>query len=373
VRSLRETPLAPTHRALGARMVEFGGFLMPVQYTSILAEHAAVRERAGLFDVSHMGEIFLAGPDAIAAAERLVTCPVSSLAVGAVRYGCLCNDQGGTVDDVTVYRLTETSLFFCVNASNVEKDFSWICEHAGDPAGVCVENRSARFGLIALQGPLAEGVLQRLTDLSLAGLRRFRFQHGKVAGQSVLVSRTGYTGADGFELYLEDGDVVALWNALLAAGSPLGLQPAGLGARDTLRLEAALPLYGHELDDDTSPLEAGLDRFVKLEQGGFIGCDAIRARRARGHTRALAGFLLEDPGVARAGHPIVYDGREVGSVTSGAPSPTLGKSIGLAWVPPLLAARGTLLAVRVRGRDLRAHVVETPFVPKMDRGARSQA
>lgn len=370
---LHETPLAAAHRAHGARMVEFGGFLMPVQYGSILAEHAAVRERAGLFDVSHMGEIHLRGPGAIAAAERLVTCPVASLAVGAVRYGCLCNEAGGTVDDVTVYRLAADALFFCVNASNVEKDFEWIVRHAGDPAAVRVENRSDRVGLVALQGPLAQDVLAHLTDLPLTDLRRFRFREGRVAGEDVLLSRTGYTGADGFELYVDAARVVALWDALLAAGGPLGLVPAGLGARDTLRLEAALPLYGHELDDATSPLEAGLARFVKLDAGGFIGCEAIRARLARGHTRALAGFVLEDPGIARSGHSIVHAGTEVGTVTSGAPSPTLGRSIGLGWVPPGLAATGTEISVRVRGRDLRARVVETPFVRKDDRGARPGA
>jgi aminomethyltransferase len=349
-------------------MVEFGGFLMPVQYTGIKDEHAAVRERAGLFDVSHMGEIFLAGPDAVAAAERLVTCPVASLAIGAVRYGCLCNETGGTVDDVTVYRLAEDALFFCVNASNIEKDFRWIRDHAGDPARVRVEDRSERFGLLALQGPRSEAILQPLTEMPLAGLRRFRFVEGRIASLPVTISRTGYTGADGFELYVDAKDVVVLWNALLAEGRPFGLQPAGLGARDTLRLEAALPLYGHELDDDTSPLEAGLDRFVKLEQGGFIGFDAVRARQASGHERTLAGFVLEDPGVARAGYAIVHDGAEVGVVTSGAPSPTLGQSIGLGWVPPALASKGSAIAIRVRGRDLRARVVDTPFVRKAARG-----
>ena len=367
--ALRETPLAATHRALGARMVEFGGFLMPVQYASILAEHAAVRERAGIFDVSHMGEIHLSGAGAVAAAERLVTCPVASLAVGAVRYGCLCNEAGGTVDDVTVYRLAEDALFFCVNASNVEKDFAWIAAHAGDPATVRVENRSDRVGLLALQGPLAQDVLARVTDLPLAALRRFRFAEGRVAGEDAVVSRTGYTGSDGFELYVAADRVVALWEALLAAGGPLGLVPAGLGALVTQPPNTALhPLALHDALP-TSPAQAGLARFVKLDAGGFIGCDAIRARLARGHTRALAGFVLEDPGIARAGHPIVHAGREVGAVTSGAPSPTLGRSIGLGWVPPALAAKGTEIAVRVRGRDLRARVVETPFVRKAGHAA----
>ncbi len=370
--ALRETPLSRTHRDLGARMVEFGGFLMPVQYSSILAEHAAVRERAGLFDVCHMGEIHLSGPGAVAAAERLVTCPVASLAVGAVRYGCLCNERGGTVDDVTIYRTASDAVFFCVNAANIAKDLDWIRRHAARAGGVRVEDRSESTGLLALQGPQAEAILRRTTDLSIADLRRFRFCEGTVAGEPALVSRTGYTGSDGFELYLRAGSVVAVWNALLAKGGSLGLEPAGLGARDTLRLEAALPLYGHELDDETSPLEAGLDRFVKLAEGGFLGCDAIRRRLAQGHTRALAGFVLEDPGVARAGYPVVSGGREVGRVTSGAPSPTLGRSIGLAWVPPSLAPKGTAFAVRVRGRDLRARVVETPFVRKAGRRVPAQ-
>lgn len=369
----RETPLARAHRDLGARMVEFGGFLMPVQYASIVAEHTAVRERAGLFDVCHMGEIHLTGPDAVAAAERLVTCPVASLAVGAVRYGCLCNERGGTVDDVTVYRTDANAVFFCVNAANIAKDVDWIRRHADHGAAVRVEDRSDDVGLLALQGPLAETILQRLTDVPLSELRRFRFREGAVAGEKALVSRTGYTGSDGFELYLPASGVVAVWEALLAVGRPAGLEPAGLGARDTLRLEAALPLYGHELDDDTSPLEAGLGRFVKLSEGGFVGCEAIRERLARGHRRALAGFVLDDPGVARAGYPVVSGGSEVGRVTSGAPSPTLGRSIGLAWVPPALAAQGTPIAVRVRGRDLRARVVETPFVRKAGRPASAQA
>ncbi len=364
--ALKSTPLAATHRALGARMVEFGGFEMPVQYTSILEEHAAVRERAGLFDVSHMGQIHLAGPRAAAAAEWLVTCPVDTLRIGGVRYGCLCNEQGGTVDDVTIYRLADDALFLCVNAANIAKDFAWIREHAGPD--VRIEDRSEREGLLALQGPRSPEILAALCDVPLEGIRRFRFVEGRVAGRPALLSRTGYTGADGFELYLESGALEVVFAALLEKGRPLGLLPAGLGARDTLRLEAALPLYGHELDDDTSPLEAGLDRFVKLARGGFLGAEAIRARRDRGHVRALAGFVLEDPGVARAGYALVAGGEEVGRVTSGAPSPTLGRSIGLGWLPPALATPGSSIAVRVRGRDLRARVVETPFVKKVDGG-----
>ena len=357
--TLRRTPLAETHRRLGARMVEFAGFEMPVQYRSILEEHAAVRERAGLFDVSHMGQIHLRGPQAVAAAERLVSCPVASLRPGRVRYGLLCNEAGGVVDDVTVYRLAEDALFFCVNAANLEKDARWIGDHAG---GARVEDRSDATGLLALQGPASLAVLERAGGPSMASLRRFRFVEGAVAGVPTLISRTGYTGSDGFELYCAADDAVALWDALLEAGRGAGLVPVGLGARDTLRLEAALPLYGHELDDDTTPLEAGLDRFVDLDGGSFLGVEALRRQRAAGVARRLVGFELEERGVARAGYALLHGGAEVGRVTSGAPSPTLGKSIGLGYVPAALAPVGTQLGVRIRDQEVRARVVPTPFV-----------
>ncbi len=354
---LRKTPLNERHRALGARMVPFGGWDMPVQYDSIVEEHRAVRESAGLFDVSHMGQIWLRGPEAVAAAERLVTCPVASLAPGRVRYGILCNEAGGTVDDVTVYRVDEQTLFLCVNASNIEKDYRWVVRHAGDAE---VRNESDATGLLALQGPEATARLAGLCEADLGSLRRFRFLEAKVAGSTALVSRTGYTGADGYEIYLPAAATETVFDALLEAGA----KPAGLGARDTLRLEAALPLYGHELDDETSPLAAGLDRFVKLEAGGFLGADALAREAADGPARRLVGFVLDDPGVARAEYPLAAEGREIGVVTSGAPSPTLGKSIGLGYVPPALAAEGTSLDVVIRGRNKRAHVVSTPFVTK---------
>ena len=357
---LKRTPLAETHRRLGARMVDFAGFEMPVSYTSILQEHAAVRERAGLFDVSHMGQIHLTGPEAVATAEHLLTCPVASLRPGAVRYGLLCNEAGGVVDDITVYRLGTETLFLCVNASNIEKDHRWIAAHSRP--GARVEDRSARFGLLALQGPASVAVLSQLGAATAGTLRRFTFLETQVAGADVLVSRTGYTGSDGFELYLDADRTPAVWDALLEAGRPLGLQPCGLGARDTLRLEAALPLYGHELDDSTSPLEARLDRFVKLAAGGFVGAEAIARRKADGHPRLLVGFELEERGVARAGHAITHGGATVGVVTSGAPSPSLGRSIGLGYVPPSLASVGTRLEIVIRERGVAGRVVETPFV-----------
>jgi aminomethyltransferase len=316
-----------------------------------------VRERVGLFDVSHMGQIDLEGPAAIATAERLLTRPVASLAVGRVRYGLLCNEEGGVIDDVTFYRLAPDALMLCVNAANIETDWRWIARHAPPQAGA--RNRSDETGLLALQGPLAARVLARAAGPEIAALARWAFVRRSVAGCPALVSRTGYTGSDGFEIYTSAQDVVAVFEALLAQGAPDGLVPVGLGARDTLRLEAAMPLYGHELDATTSPLEAGLGRYVALERGGFIGAEAI-ARR--GITRRLVGFELLVPGVARADHEVVHGGRTVGRVTSGAPSPTLGKSIGLAYVPPDLAAPGTRLEIRIRGRACAARVVETPFV-----------
>ena len=355
----RRTPLYESHRALGARIVPFAGFDMPVQYTSILEEHAAVRNAAGLFDVSHMGEIHLSGPGAVASVERLVTCPVASLQTGRVRYGLLCNEDGGVVDDVTVYRLADDALFLCVNASNIEKDYRWIVRHA--LADARVEDRSDRFGLLALQGPASTAILSRVATLPPA-MKRFRFVEGAVAGAQALISHTGYTGSDGFELYVAADDTVRVWNALLEAGKPLGLLPCGLGARDTLRLEAALPLYGHELDDTTSPLEAGLARFVKREAGGFVGAEAIERRASEAATRALAGFVVEDRGVARAEYPILKSGQRVGVVTSGAPSPTLGKSIGLGYVPPALAVPGTPIEIGIRERAVAARIVATPFL-----------
>jgi aminomethyltransferase len=358
--ALRRTPLFDVHRALGARLVPFAGFEMPVQYRSILEEHAAVRERAGLFDVSHMGQLWLSGPSAIADAEKLLSCRVASLKPGRVRYGLLCNERGGVVDDVTLYRVAPARVFLCVNASNIEKDYRWV---VGRTAGSTdVRNASDETCLLALQGPASDAILAPLAADDLARVRFFAFTETTLAGVRVLVSRTGYTHAGGFEIYGPAGEAEKLWRAIAAAGEAHGLVPAGLGARDTLRLEAALPLYGHELDDETSPLEARLERFVKLDAGGFIGAEALRAQRAAGIRRALVGFVVEGRGIARAEHELAHAGVVIGRVTSGAPSPTLGKPIGLGYVPPPLAATGTKLDVMVRGQTVPARVVETPFV-----------
>jgi len=358
--TLKRTPLYDVHRRLGARMIEFGGFELPVQYSSIREEHCAVREAAGLFDASHMGQIELEGLAAIAAADALFSRNLKDLAPGRVVYGLLCNEKGGVVDDITGYRIAETSAFWCVNAANIEKDWSWILTHIASPIGL--RDASDDTGLLALQGPASAAILERVGAPEAAALRRFRCARMEAAGCAVLVSRTGYTGADGFEIYLDRGNLPQLFENLLAEGAPLGLIPAGLGARDTLRLEAALPLYGHELDEDTSPLAAGLDRFLDCEGRSFLGSDAIARAREAGVPSRLVGFALEDRGVARAGCAVVREGKTIGRVTSGAPSPTLGKSIGLAYVPAEVAPPGSGFEVVVRDRTLRARVVDTPFV-----------
>jgi aminomethyltransferase len=341
-------------------MVEFAGFLMPLQYTSIRAEHLAVRSAAGLFDISHMGQIAFEGPAAVSTAERLLSRSVASLRPGRVRYGLLCNEDGGVIDDVTFFRLADSALFLVVNAANVEKVYRWVVQNSPPEAGV--RNSSEETAMLALQGPASAEVMRAVCDGGVADIRRYAFDRASVAGCPALVSRTGYTGSDGFEIVAGAGDGERLFESLLEEGARAGLVPAGLGARDTLRLEAALPLYGHELDETTSPLEAGLGRFVELEGRDFIGAEAIRERRDAGHSRALVGFELEGRGVARAGYPVAAGGEVVGVVTSGAPSPTLGKSIGLAYVPPALAAPGNRIDILIRGRSTPARVVETPFV-----------
>jgi aminomethyltransferase len=290
----------------------------------------------------------------------LLTRRVASLRPGGVRYGLLCNEDGGVIDDVTFFRLADSALFLVVNAANVEKVYRWVVRYS--PAAAGVRNTSEETAMFAVQGPASAEVMKTVCDAEVADIRRYRFDRAAVAGCPALVSRTGYTGSDGFEIFAGAGDGERVFESLLEGGAGAGLVPAGLGARDTLRLEAALPLYGHELDETTSPLEAGLGRFVEFEGRDFIGAEAIRRRRDAGHERALVGFELEGRGVARAEYPVAAGGEVVGVVTSGAPSPTLGRSIGLAYVPPALAAPGTRIDVIIRGRGAPARVVETPFV-----------
>lgn len=360
---LRQTPLHAVHIRLKARLVPFAGYEMPIQYTSIREEHTAVRERAGLFDVSHMGQIHFSGPRAAEVLETLLTCEVASLGVDRARYGLLLNEAGGCIDDVMLTRVADEEYFLCVNASNIQKAWDWIESHVSSTGSeVLLEDRSAETALLALQGPAAKDILTRLGLDASEIPKRFRVARLGIAGATVLVSGTGYTGSPGYELYVSNADAEKLFESILEAGEEAGVLPAGLGARDTLRLEAALPLYGHELDEQTTPFEAGLDRFVKPLDRGFLGAPALAAKSSRDPERCLIGFEMTGRGIARADYEIIHEGHVVGRVTSGAPSPTLGKSIGLGYVPRAQSEVGQVLAIRIRTKDVEARVVERPFL-----------
>ncbi|WP_026973835.1 glycine cleavage system aminomethyltransferase GcvT [Alicyclobacillus contaminans] len=357
---LRKTPLYPLYKQYGAKTVEFGGWDMPVQFSSILFEHDSVRQRAGLFDVSHMGEFLVTGRDARAFLQYMLTNDLSRLESGMAMYSPLANERGGCVDDVLVYCLTSDSYMVVVNAGNIEKDWTWLQHHA-DGFSVSLDNRSDATALLALQGPLSERILQKVTPADLSALKYYRFVQSRVCNASALVSRTGYTGEDGFELYLRPEDAADVWAELLSLGEPDGLVPCGLGARDTLRLEARLPLYGHELTEDISPLEAGLGAFVKLDKGDFVGKSALQSQKLHGLRRRVAGIVLDGRGIPRQGYSVLHQGRTVGQVTSGTMSPTLKMPIGLVLVEADLGSVGTELAVDIRGKQVAAKVVKTPF------------
>ena len=355
---MKRTPLFAAHQVLGARFVNFGGWEMPVQYTGIIAEHHAVRQRAGLFDVSHMGEIELRGPRALAACQALTVNDVGRLHDGQAQYSLLCLPGGGVVDDIIVHRIAPERLLLCVNAGNAEKDLAWVREHRG---GAEVVDRSAETAQLALQGPRATDILMPVTDLPLREIPSFSFREGQVAGRRALVAHTGYTGEDGWEIYCGAEAALAVWSALLDAGRPFGMAPAGLGARDTLRLERALPLYGHELSEETTPLEAGLGWVVRLNKGEFIGRDALLRQREKGVQRKLAGLMMRAPGIPRQGYQIFHGRDAVGAVTSGTKSPTLGKAIALGYVAGTWEEVGTKLGIEIRGRMSAAEVVPLPF------------
>jgi aminomethyltransferase len=340
-------------------MVPFGGWDMPVQYSGILEEHRAVRGTAGLFDISHMGEIEFRGPGALAAVQRLVTSDASKLAIGQVQYAALCYENGTFVDDLTVYKLADDHFMFTVNASNIDKDYQWITAHVA--GNVKARNISDDTALLALQGPKAPEILRKLTPVDLSQIRYYWFQRGKVLDAEALISRTGYTGEDGFEIYLASDKAEALWHRLLDEGRPFGLLPVGLGARDTLRLEAKMALYGNDIDDAHTVLEADLGWIVKFEKGEFIGRAALEQQQAAGLTRKLVGFEMVGRGIGRAHYPIVKNGKEIGEVTSGCPSPTLGKNIGLGYVAIDHAAIGTEVGILVRGAPVPAKIAPTPF------------
>lgn len=340
-------------------MVEFAGWEMPVQYRGVIQEHVAVRYRAGLFDVSHMGEIEIRGSGALELCQRISANDVSRMKPSQAQYNLLLNESGGIVDDVILYRLDETHFFICVNAANSDKDFDWIKKNSG--TGVEIENASPRYAQLALQGPLAEKILQPLTALQLGEIKPFYFACGNVSSIRCLVARTGYTGEDGFELYCDAAAAESLWNTLLECGSPMGLEPAGLGARDTLRLEKAYPLYGHELDETTTPLEAGLEWVLKLGKGPFFGRETLLQQKQGGVTRRLVGLELTEPGIARSNYALFKNEKAIGRVTSGTKSPTLDRSIALGYVSVEEAQVGNTVAVEIRGRRAAAKIVPLPF------------
>lgn len=361
ISQLKRTPLYEQHRELGARLVEFGGWEMPVQYSGILEEHEAVRTRAGLFDVSHMGEFKVEGPDAQAFLQHLVPNDVSRLAIHQALYTQLCLPNGHVIDDLLIYRLAEQHYMLVVNAGNIAKDFAWVKEQSSHFQHIVVIDQSETTALLALQGPLAEEILQPLTEISLKSIRYYHCMAGLIDGVNSIVSRTGYTGEDGFEIYCSPADVVAVWKDILAAGRPRGLQPIGLGARDTLRLEAGYCLYGHELDEQTNPLEAQLGWTVKFNSGMFIGRDALLEVKEQGPKRLLVGIELLERGVPRSGY-VLYEGdQQIGSLTSGAPGLSIHKNIGMGYVETARANVGRQVQVDIRGKRIAAQIVALPF------------
>jgi aminomethyltransferase len=359
--TLKKTPLHARHRALGARMVEFGGWDMPVEYSGIADEHMAVRTRAGLFDVSHMGQIELAGPDALKAVQHITSNDASRLAVNQAHYSALTTPEGTFVDDVLTYRLADDHFLLVVNASNIMKDFRWITEHVQGQGDVAAVNTSSRYALIAIQGPAAREILQSLTGVDLAAIKYYWFATGEIAGVKVTISRTGYTGEDGFEVFVPPASAERVWDAMLAAGQPAGLVPAGLGARDTLRLEAAMRLYGNDMDETTTALEADLGWIVGWRKEDFLGADVLRRQKAEGVSRKLVGFEVLDRAIARHGYDVYVDGVKAGVVTSGTQTPFLKKAIGMAYLPVDRTAPGAGFEIDVRGRRVRAQVVPMPF------------
>jgi aminomethyltransferase len=342
-------------------MVPFGGWDMPVEYSGITDEHMAVRTRAGLFDVSHMGEIEIAGADALAAVQRISSNDASRLAVGQIQYSALTTPQGTFVDDLTVFRWAEAHFLLVVNAANIAKDYDWIKRNIAGVGDAVAVNSSSRYALLALQGPAALPVLQTLTGVDLAPIKYYWFAHGEIAGVRGTLARTGYTGEDGFEVFVPPGQAERVWNAILEAGRPAGVLPAGLGARDTLRLEASMRLYGNDIDDSTTVLEAGLGWIVGWTKVDFLGAEVLREQKAVGVSRKLVGFEVLERGIARHGYEAYIGDDKVGIVTSGTQTPFLKKAIGMVYLPTSEATPDREFEIDVRGRRLRARVVPMPF------------
>ena len=365
--TVRKTALNAVHRQMGAKMVEFNGWDMPVEYPSsggIIAEHNAVRNSVGIFDVSHMGDIRLVGPQALFAVQHITMNDASRLAVGQAQYSALLYPQGTFVDDVIVHRLGERDYLLVINAGTREKDFNWVRDNTRE-FDCFVENLSDDYTQIAIQGPSGVDVLQKLTDVHLAAVKFYWVTHGTVCGlPDTLIARTGYTGEDGFEIYVPSDEATSatVWNKVLEAGKDFGIVACGLGARNTLRLESKLPLYGHEISDTINVWEAGLDRFCKLEKADFIGRGALEEAKAEGVNRTLVGLEMTERGIARDGYKVLDDaGREIGYVTSGSYAPFLKKNIALAYVPPNFSTIGSTVRVEIRGQGVKAQIVQTPF------------
>jgi aminomethyltransferase len=356
---MKQTPLNAVHRALGARMVDFGGWDMPVQYSGIIEEHNAVRTAVGLFDVSHMGEIEVRGPQALDLVNHVTTNNAAKLQTGQVHYSGLLYDTGCFVDDILVHKVAGDHFFLCVNASNQDKDYDHIAGQ--NKWNATVENAGPRYAQIAVQGPKALATLQKLTPVDLSSIRYYWFRDGEVSGRPARIARTGYTGEDGFEIYVAPEEAVARWNELLDAGEEFGIKPVGLGARNTLRLEAKMALYGHEIDASITPLEADLGWIVKLDKGDFVGKAVLEKQKAEGPKRKLVGFEMRGRGIGRDGYQVHVSGEPAGWVTSGGPAPALNKNIGLCYLPAALAEPGRAIEIIIRNQAVEAVTVPTPF------------
>jgi aminomethyltransferase len=359
---LKQTPLYPLYAKYGAKTIDFGGWDLPVHFSSIQKEHDAVRSQAGLFDVAHMGEVRVTGSGALAFLQKLTTNDVSQLAINQAQYSLMCYPDGGVVDDLLVYKLSEDHYMLVINASNIDKDMEWLEQHVVGANNVTLENISDETALLALQGPMAEQILQRLTSADLSSIKSYHFLPDvKVGEVNALVSRTGYTGEDGFELYVRSEEAAALWELLLTEGQADGLIPTGLGARDTLRFESRLPLYGQELSATITPIEAGVGFFVRPDKGDFIGRDVLAAQKKEGAPRKLIGIEMIDRGIPRSHYPVYAGEQLIGEITTGTQSPTYKTSVGLALIDAAYTALGTEIHVEIRGKKLLAHVVKTPF------------
>jgi len=358
---MKNTALTDLHISLGAKMVPFAGFNMPVQYAGINAEHETVRTAVGVFDVSHMGEFILKGEKALDLIQKVSSNDASKLYDGKVQYGYLPNEDGGIVDDFLTYKIDDNTYMLVVNASNIDKDWNWISKY--NTFGVEMKNISDQTSLLAIQGPKAAEALQSLTDIELASMEYYTFSKGQFAGvDNVIISATGYTGAGGFEIYVDNKDAQKIWDAVFAAGEPYGIKPIGLGARDTLRLEMGFCLYGNDIDDTTSPLAAGLGWVTKFTKD-FVNADNLKAEKERGNTQKLVGFEMIDRGIPRHDYQIVdIDGNVIGRVTSGTQSPTLKKSIGLGYINTAFAKEGTEIFISIRDQKIKAVIIKTPFV-----------